>query len=158
MKERDKLAIVKDMLKIGLPIAVANKIAEASKLTDIKARDFAFNNEDLVSLTHSQEEALLVLIAPHYESIVRRHINIHLSQHEYDALVSFVYNPGGSFLPIAHLLNHGKTSDAMNVIKSRNRTDGRVNNGLIHRRKDEVQLFLHGAYERHAHKTQHRHK
>ena len=158
MKERDKPAIVTDMQKISLPIAVANKIAEASKLTESEAEDFAHDNKHLVSLTHSQEEALLVLIAPHYESIVRRHINIHLSQHEYDALVSFVYNPGGSFLPIAHLLNHGKTSDAMNVLKSRNRTDGRVNNGLIHRRNDEVQLFLHGAYERHANKIQHRHK
>ena len=158
MKERDKPAIVKDMQKISLPIAVANKIAEASKLTELKAEDFVNDNDDLVSLTHSQEEALLVLITPHYESIVRRHINIHLSQHEYDALVSFVYNPGGSFLPVAHLLNHGKTSDAMSVIKSRNRTDGQVNDGLIHRRNDEIQLFLHGEYERHAHKTQHRHQ
>jgi len=33
MGKRDKPAIVTDMQKIGLPIAVANKIAEASKLT-----------------------------------------------------------------------------------------------------------------------------
>lgn len=156
MKERDKHAIVGDMLGIGVLNVIADKIAAGSKLVGSKAEDFADDNEDLVSLTSTQETALLSVIIPHYESMVRRNVHVHLAQHEFDALVSFVYNPGGSFLPVSHAINKGNVSEAMNIIKGRILTGGHKSGGLLHRRNDEIQLFQHGAYHRHAHKAHHR--
>lgn len=86
------------------------------------------------------------MIIPHYELIVRRNVHVHLAQHEFDALVSFVYNPGGSFLPVAHAINRGKVTEAMGIIMGRIVTAHKKNAGLLNRRRDEVQLFLHKAY------------
>lgn len=154
MKERDKHTITRDMLRIGMSKAVAEKIADGSKLVGSKAEDFADDNEDLVSLTGIQETALLGVIVPRYESIVWRNVHVHLVQHEFDALVSFAYNPGGSFLPISQAINNGKVSDAMNIIKGRIVTGGHKSHGLLFRRVDEIRLFQHGAY--HPHQAHHK--
>jgi hypothetical protein len=151
MKEREKAEIVSHMTHIGIPKVTADKIAVASKKVGPDAEDFADDNENLVTLSNSQETALLGVIAPHYEAIVRRHVHVHLKQHEFDALVSFVYNPGGSFLPVSHAINRGHVTEAMQIIKTRITTGGSKSTGLIHRRLDEVQLYLHGAYHRHQH-------
>ena len=151
MKERDKPEIVRHMRQIGLPNPTADKISGASKLVGVKAEDFADDNEDLVTLTHAQETALLGVIAPHYEAIVVRNVHVHLKQHEFDALVSFVYNPGGSFLPVAHAINSGHITEAMQIIKKRIITGKVKSTGLLQRREDEIQLYLHGAYHRHHH-------
>ena len=98
-------------------------------------------------LTLDQEEALLHHTVPPYEAIVRRDIRVALAQHEFDALVSFVYNPGGSFGPIASLINAGQIAAALQ------RMGGRVFSGrmrleaLARRRRDEAALFLTGRYE-----------
>jgi hypothetical protein len=149
MKARDKHTIVRDMLRIGVSKAIAGKISDGSKLVGPKAEDFADDNEDLVSLTSIQETALLGVVVPHYESIVRRNVHVHLLHHEFDALVSFVYNPGGSFLPVSQALNNGKVSDAMRIIKGRIVTGGHKSHGLLFRRVHEIQLFQHGAYHSH---------
>jgi hypothetical protein len=154
MKGRDRHTIVRDMLRIGVSKPVAEKVSDGSKLVGSKAEDFADDNEDLVSLTSTQETALLGVIVPHYESIVRRNVRVHLVQHEFDALVSFAYNPGGSFLPISHAINNGNVSDAMSMIKGRIVTGGHKSRGLLFRRVDEIQLFQHGAY--HPHHAPHR--
>jgi hypothetical protein len=152
MRERSRHAIVRDMLAIGLAKSIAEKIAGGSKLVGSNAEDFADDNEDLVSLTNSQETALLKLIVPHYEAIVRRNVHVHLAQHEFDALVSFAYNPGGQFPVVSHAINNGKAPHAMKIIRNCVFTGGKVSSGLLHRRNDEIQLFEHGAYHRHAHK------
>jgi GH24 family phage-related lysozyme (muramidase) len=156
MKERTKHSIVHDMMSIGLPKDVAEKIAQGSKLKHSAAQLFAEDNDELVSLTRQQEMQLLRLIVPHYEPIVRRRITVNLTQYQFDALVSFVYNPGGSFLPVAQAINQGDLIRAMGIVKTRNTTGGKVDKGLINRRAKEINLFEHGIYKAHAHHRHHK--
>jgi len=78
-----------------------------------------------------------------YESIVMRRVNITLSQNQFDALVSHVYNTGGSDT-IFKMINT-KTNDML--LKSwwisHYITGGGVQlNGLIERRKAESKLYF----------------
>jgi hypothetical protein len=156
MKERTKHSIMHDMMRLGLSRNVADQISAGSKLTGSDAQDFAEDNDDLVSLTKQQETQLLRLIVPHYEHIVRRRITTSLTQYQFDALVSFVYNPGGSFLPVAQAINQGDLARAMGIVKTRNTTGGKVSKGLIIRRAKEIELFEHGSYKSHAHHRHHK--
>lgn len=156
MKERTKHSIMHDMMRIGLPKEDAEKIAEGSKLKHAAARLFAEDNDELVSLTRQQEMQLLRLIVPHYEHIVRRGITVSLTQYQFDALVSFVYNPGGHFQPVAQAINQGDVTRAMAIVKTRNTTGGKVSKGLIVRRTKEITLFEHGIYKSQAHHRHHK--
>jgi hypothetical protein len=146
MKERSATQIIHDMTAIGLDGVVAAKIATAHGLTDSAADDFADDNEDLVDLKHAQEMALLKLIVPHYEKIVIRNVHVDQKQNEFDALVSFCYNPGGSFVPIAHRIDLKKIGEAMDVIRTRVITGKSRSSGLANRRRDEVNLYLNAQY------------
>jgi hypothetical protein len=150
MKERSHAAVVGDLVRIGLTRATAEKAAAGARLSGSKAEDFADDNDDLVSLSSHQETQLLRLAVKEKEPIVRRHLIVQLAQYEFDALVSFVYNPGGSFLPVAHAINQGKVTHAMHVIGSRVHSGARFSPGLADRRRREVQLFLHGLYQDHT--------
>jgi GH24 family phage-related lysozyme (muramidase) len=152
MKERTRAQIAADMTGIGLGKSIADKVADAAQLSGSAAEDYADDNEDLVALTDRQQTSLLSRVVPAYEAVVKRNIASDLSQHQFDALVSFCYNPGGSFLPVAHSLNSGKVSHGMHIIKARIVTGHKKNRGLLHRRIDEIQLFLHGAYHHHEHR------
>jgi len=115
-------------------------------LIDAEARRFATNNKVLVSLTPHQETQLLANTVPVYESIVRSKISVDLMQHEYDALVSYAYNPGGRFQSVANNINQGKVADAMKTIKLAVTSRQVVMKGLVNRRNDEVALYLYGNY------------
>nr|WP_237703594.1 glycoside hydrolase family protein [Erwinia sp. Ejp617] len=89
---------------------------------------------------------MLEVTVPHYVNMVKTALHIQLRQHEFDALVSFAYNPGGRFKNVCDYLNNGKVSDAMTEIKRAITSRGHVMGGLINRRKFEVNLFLNGIY------------
>ena len=146
MKGRSQSAITHDMTAIGLAQAVAGKIAAAAGLHGAKAQAFADDNEDLVSLTAGQETGLLKLIIPHYEAIVKRNVHALLTQYEFDALVSFSYNPGGSVRPVARAIDAGHIAAAMNIVRGRIITGGHKSQGLVNRRHLEIDLFLNGNY------------
>lgn len=153
MKMRTRTQITADMSGIGLHKVTADKIAGAAGLVGAPAQDFAEDNEDLVTLTSQQQVRLLARVVPAYEALVKKYITTGLTQYQFDALVSFCYNPGASFVPVAHAINCGKVNAAMHIIKTRIFTGSRKSVGLQHRRADEVRLYLHGTYHRHAHKT-----
>lgn len=146
MKDRSRIQIVADMTAIGLDGTVATKISEAQGLHGAKAKDFARSNKHLVDLNKSQQINLLKIIIPIYEGVVKRNIFIYQKQNEFDALVSFCYNPGGSFLPVSGAINVGKTPHAMNIIRSRSSTGGAWSEGLNYRRRDEVNLYVNAIY------------
>jgi GH24 family phage-related lysozyme (muramidase) len=146
MKERSEAEIIADLTAIGVAIEEAKKAAKGRGLREDKAETFADDCEDLITLTEAQQMQLLKRVTPEYERIVRRHITIDLFQWEYDALVCFVYNPGGSFLPVARHINAGKIEDALRIIKSRTGSGGSVIAGLANRRKLEIALYLYGDY------------
>ena len=79
--------------------------------------------------------------------IVRNRIKVELQQHEFDALVSFAYNPGGRMGTVATHINAGEVAKAMQEIQRANTSKGVVMKGLTNRREHEVALYLHGRYQ-----------
>jgi GH24 family phage-related lysozyme (muramidase) len=147
MRDRSAAAIEADLAGLGLPPAACSLAAQASGLANGEAEDFAGRHAMLFCLTPEQEEALLHHTVPPYEAIVRRDIRVSLAQHEFDALVSFVYNPGGSFGPIATLINTGDIAQALQKIRSRVFSGRMRLEALARRRRDETALYLTGRYE-----------
>ncbi len=144
MKQRTPASIVTDMLAIGLDLATAKKIAEGAGKKGADADNFAKTNKELVNLTREQQMQLLAYIVPSYEKIVSKNITVDLVQHEFDALVSFAYNPGSAFSEVAHYINQGHIAQAMKTIKSVVTSKSAVIPGLVKRRNDEISLYLYG--------------
>jgi GH24 family phage-related lysozyme (muramidase) len=79
------------------------------------------------------------------ESAVSRLVKVPLTDNEFSALVSFVFNLGeGNFAKSTLLrkLNAGDRQGAADELLRWNRAGGRVLRGLIRRREAERQLFL----------------
>jgi GH24 family phage-related lysozyme (muramidase) len=146
MKERSAAEIEKDMLSIGVSSASAKLISGGAGLTGDSAKSFCVSNKKTVNLTEAQERKLLVYIVPAYEKIVRAKIKVTLLQHQFDALVCFAYNPAGRMKSVANFINEGKTTAAMAKIKEGVTSGGKVMQGLVWRRKHEVNLYVNGIY------------
>ena len=79
-----------------------------------------------------------------FERGVTRLINYPLTQHQFDALVSFAFNLGNGALQASTLrrkLNRGDLDGASNEFKRWVRAGGRVLKGLVRRRAAEALLF-----------------
>ncbi len=146
MKLRSKDAIKADMILLGLAEPVAKGIAEAAGKSGPDAQKFAQDNKTLVDLSETQEKSLMKIIIPHYEKLASKYITVPLAQYEYDALVSFCYNPSTSIVSVMTAINQGKISDAMADIKRRVPKDGPNRQGLINRRTKEIDLFMNAKY------------
>ena len=84
------------------------------------------------------------------ERAVNRLVDITLYQHEYDALVSFVYNVGESAFARSTLLkklNQANDHGASKEFRKWIHAGGKKNAGLQKRRYEERKLFLRGRYE-----------
>lgn len=97
------------------------------------------------TITREQAEELLRRDLVPFEQAVHEAITVQLSQNQFDALVSFVYNLGpGTFRngSLPKLIN--QRSDAL-AISSKWReyrmAGGRVLQGLVNRRRDELFLY-----------------
>lgn len=94
----------------------------------------------------SREEGmqLFALTLPKYEQIVQNSVKVPLNQNQFDALVAFTYNTGGS----ANLFSLVNKKDAAGIKaywQSHYTTaGGKVLSGLIRRRKAEADLFFTG--------------
>lgn len=78
------------------------------------------------------------------QSAVDKYVKVELDQHQYDALVSFIFNCGaGAFRKstLLGMLNEGNYSGAANQFRRWNKAKGRVLRGLTRRRADEAELF-----------------
>lgn len=81
---------------------------------------------------------------------VNREVNVGLSQNQFDALVSFVFNVGeGAFKKSTLLrkLNSGDYEGAANEFPKWNKQKGKVLKGLVRRRAHEQELFLSAVEE-----------
>lgn len=79
------------------------------------------------------------------EVAVSRLVSVPLSQHQFDALVSFTFNLGEGNLKNSRLLkklNAGDYSGAAEEFPRWNRADGRGGEGLTRRRLAERDMFL----------------
>lgn len=101
--------------------------------------------ESFTTITEAEAEQLLKADISYAEDAVNRLVKVDLDQHQYDALVSFVYNVGaGAFADSTLLkrLNYGDYQGAANELDRWNKAGGRVIDGLVSRRYHEKQLFL----------------
>ncbi|SAL76527.1 EF hand domain-containing protein [Caballeronia arvi] len=147
MKARSATEVASDMMFLGIDQNTANEISKAAGLSSSQASRFASDNHDLLNLTDDQQVQLLTNTVGRYEATVRNSINVPLRQNEFDALVSFAYNPAGRWGSVSKFVNDGRIDDAMNKVREGNTSGGVVMRGLTNRRTDEVNLFLHDRYE-----------
>ena len=99
-----------------------------------------------LGMTITQEEAEEVLLkdVAIFEGFVLEASEMPLSQHQFDALVSWTYNLGPSNLnasTMLKVLNKGSYEDVPAQIKRWNKANGKVLEGLIRRREAEALLF-----------------
>ena len=79
-----------------------------------------------------------------YQSYINEYVEVALSQHQFDALVSWVYNLGPANLKSSTLLkvlNSGDYEGVPAQIKRWNKAGGKVLKGLVRRREAEALLF-----------------
>ncbi len=84
------------------------------------------------------------------ERAVRRRVKVELTQHQFEALVSFTFNCGEGALSRSGLLRKVNAKDfdgAANEFAKWNRAGGRVLAGLTRRRAAEATLFREGRHE-----------
>lgn len=106
---------------------VAPKITQGMRLTEPEAA-----------------ELLVKVLAKVYEPQVKRLVKVPLSQNEYDALVSFVYNCGAGNLEKSTLLkrlNAGDYAAVPSELMRWTRSKGQVLRGLERRRRAEAELW-----------------
>lgn len=106
------------------------------------------------TITQQRAEELFRLITPKFEATVKEKITVDLSQHQFDALVSFCYNAGTSYklgnvwrdYQIWDKVNKGVNGQEMiNYWSTLAVTSGGVKlKGLENRRKSESHLFVKG--------------
>ncbi len=144
MKGKSQDQIVRDLTAIGISPTVAARAGQGAGLTGQQASSFARANRDLINLTPAQEKALLQNTVKSYADFVATQIKVPVSQGQFDALVSFAYNIGKTgFADSTALkrLNAGNHQGVPEAMSWWNKSDGKVNQGLINRRTDEMQLF-----------------
>jgi len=82
-----------------------------------------------------------------YENYVNTLVTVPLSQNQFDALVSWVYNLGSSNFQASTMLKVINANDMVNVpaqIMRWNKAGGKVLEGLTRRRQAEADLFSSG--------------
>lgn len=103
--------------------------------------------------TQAQADAWFDQELPEYEGYVNQLVRVSLSQHEFDALVSFTYNIGPDIdadniaeglgdSTLLRKLNAYDYVGAANEFPKWNRVGGQVVNGLTRRRHAERRMFL----------------
>lgn len=95
--------------------------------------------------TESQAEQYLRNDLVVFENALNRLVKVSLNQNQFDALVSLTYNIGTGAFKDSTLLKKLNAKDykgAAEQFPRWNRGGGRVLNGLVKRRKIEMELFL----------------
>lgn len=95
--------------------------------------------------TQTEADAWFLIDVAWAVGIVNALVRVPLTQNQFDALVSFVFNVGaGNFRSstLRRLLNEMDYDGAANQFPLWNHVDGQVSDGLTDRRKAEQKLFL----------------
>ncbi|MNL10554.1 Lysozyme RrrD [compost metagenome] len=95
----------------------------------------------------SEAERLLTRDLRVAENHVNGAVKVKLTQNQFDALVSFVYNVGGEAFRSSTMLKKLNTGDylgAADQFPRWNKDNGKVVDGLTNRRREERELFLRG--------------
>ena len=96
------------------------------------------------TISKEQAEEMLVDELHEYENYINKYVTVALSQNQFDALVSWVYNLGPANLKVSTMLkvlNKGQYEEVPAQMKRWNKAGGKVLEGLIRRREAEACLF-----------------
>ena len=94
-------------------------------------------------ITQERADALLANLLPKYEAIVKKKITIPLTQNQFDALVSYVWNTGGSDTLYKLINNKASDAEIRTWFETKYITGGgHILAGLVKRRKAEADLFF----------------
>lgn len=121
-----------------------------------KCENLTLPTEFQNGISEAKASELLNMKIQEFETAIKRDIQVPLHQHEFDALLSLVYNTGPNFLSKGGR-NNGPTK-IMTKINSLDYAGGAsefadVTNGgvtgLVNRRKAEIEIFLNNNYVNH---------
>lgn len=101
-------------------------------------------------LTDQQIDKLLEQDLAWAESAVNTYIDVELNQNQFDALCSFCFNIGKQAFfssTLRKVLNQGRYDLVPEQLARWNRAGGKVLQGLINRRNNEIELFNGGYFE-----------
>jgi lysozyme len=96
-------------------------------------------------ITLAQASTMLRSDIADAEAAVNRLVTVTLTQNQFDALVDFTYNEGQGHLEASTLLvklNAGSYDDVPGELRKWIYAGGRVQQGLVGRRADEIKLWL----------------
>ena len=97
-----------------------------------------------MQITQEDAEEMLVEELHEYENYINKYVTAPLSQNQFDAMVSWVYNLGPANLKASTLLKVLNAEDYDEVpaqIRRWNKAGGEILDGLIRRREAEARLF-----------------
>lgn len=103
----------------------------------------------LMKVTKEEADEILRKDLKYFESFLDVAVKVKLTQQQFDALVSLVFNIGvGQFIGSTLLkrLNEGDYEGAADQFKWWRKDDGKVVNGLVTRRAQETDIFKNGVY------------
>jgi len=99
-------------------------------------------------ITEDEAEELLRFDLEWVEKAILRNVDVPLTQEQFDALATFIYNLGETNFRRSTLLkklNREDYAGAANEFPKWNKAGGRVLRGLVRRREAEKKLFLSGT-------------
>ena len=146
MKDRSEAEVAGLLRRIGVSNDAAQKAAEGATLVGAPAEAFVKANKTILDLSEAQQVNILTRIVGHYESMVRKAVIIPLHQYEFDALVSYAYNPGGGWSRTTSFVNKHKNHEAMLELSSHVFSHKQQIHSLVVRRAAECRMFLYGEY------------
>jgi len=97
-----------------------------------------------MTITQHQADEMLIEEMNEYEGYINNSVRVDLTQNQFDAMVSWVYNLGNGNLNTSTLLkvlNSGDYAGVPEQILRWNKAGGRVLEGLTRRRQAEADLF-----------------
>ena len=97
-----------------------------------------------MEITQERAEALLIEDISDFEEEVNKCVKVPLTQNQFDALVAWTFNLGGTNLrnsTMLKVLNEGEYEKVPSEMKRWNKAAGKTLEGLIRRREAESLLF-----------------
>jgi len=98
-----------------------------------------------MEITQEEAETLLQEEMHEYEGYINDMVKVPLKQHQFDAMVSWVFNLGSGNLSSSSLLkklNNSEYDEVPAQIRRWNKAGGKVLDGLIRRREAEAKMFM----------------
>ena len=94
-------------------------------------------------ITKQRAEELLANLLPKFEAIVNKKVTVPLAQNQFDALVSYTWNTGGSSTLFDMINKKASDKDIRTWFETKYITAGGKNMpGLVNRGKDEANLYF----------------